>query len=1020
MKPVRIEIQAFESYAGTEIVDFGKLGERSLFLIHGPTGSGKSSLLDAIAFALYGEGAVGERNVIELRSHRAQPDLATRVVFDFTLGAERYRVERYPTQERKKRRGDGVVTDQTRATLWRRTSLDDETAEGAVIATKPGEVTVAIEKLLGFRAEEFRQVVLLPQGQFQKFLLAKSSERQQILERLFQTSLYRRIELALKENAQDIRNEYEQLCVQRDTILAQTGNETIEALRTRHTDTTVRLEVLQKSILSLNNDLKSTEQESSNAQAINRAFDEHDGAVLSLSTIEAVAALQMERRGRYDRAKAAESLQDIVRQSQDREKARATAKTQLEMAELAYSQALMGQKAAATLLQAEQKKELEREAARKAVDGLEAVKQKLKGYEEAEHTFEVAKKEEQEAANNLGSLKESQKQCRADKARLQKEIEKTKELSANRGGLAALCRELKTAHKQADDLRKKSKDAKESEKTHELAQKAVTGMITRHKAAEKQFNEVQRNWIKGQAARLAKALEEGEPCPVCGSIRHPSPCQSRVELPSDDELESAREALEEIKQELDEAKKNEANAHRHLDVLNASIASIRSTLGDHVERTPADIERQLSQAITRHDAAKEAEETIAKQEEELGRLMKKDERIELQIDSADKKIKKLSDTRSEADGLCRERRREIPKEIKSAADLEAALHKSRAHHQLLETLFKNAQTEDGRMRVVVATSEANRKAAISIEQQSKNESELAGTETARRLQEAGFTGLPEYQAVVMDKKTMEMLLKEINNYDVSLVSAKALASATSEKITGLERKDIASIQTRLEKCRTEHNVALEKAAGFQHEITSITRAIGAIDALESVLREKESTYQVTGRLAEVANGTNSYRMTLQAYVLGAFLDEVLMAATVRLRRMTRGRYGLQRRTGTSDGRAKSGLDLEIYDDYSGTTRSAPSLSGGEQFMASLALALGLADVVRNFAGGIQLDTVFIDEGFGTLDTETLDQAMQTLLELQETGRLVGLISHVSELKERIPTRLEVIPSPAGSTTRFVI
>lgn len=1020
MKPVRLEIQAFESYAGTEIVDFGNLGDRSLFLIHGPTGSGKSSLLDAIAFALYGEGAIGERNIIELRSHRAQPDLATRVVFDFTLGAERYRVERYPTQERKKRRGDGVVMDQTRATLWRRTSLDNEMAEGAVLATKPGEVTKVIEKLLGFRSEEFRQVVLLPQGQFQKFLLAKSSERQQILEQLFQTSMYRRIELALKENAQDIHNEYKQLCTQRDTVLAQTGNETIEALRTRHTDTTLRLGVLQESIVRFNNDLKLTEQELSNAQAINRAFDDHDCAVLSLTTIEAISAEQTERRGRYDRAKAAESLQDVVRLSQEREMAWAKAKEHLEAAKLAYSQSLMDQKAAVTRLQAEQAKEPEREAARKAVDELEAVRAKLKGYEEAARAFEAAKKEEKEAINNLDSLKESQKQCRADKARLQKEVEKTKELSASREGLAALCRELKTAHKQAGDLRKKSKDAKDSEKAHDLAKKAVTGLVTRYKTAEKQFDEVQRNWIKGQAARLAKSLEEGKACPVCGSKRHPSPCQSRVELPSDDELESARAVLEEIKQELDEAKTNEANAHRHLDVLNASIVSIRSALGDHVERTPAEIERQLEQVNTRHDAAKEAEGNIAKREEELGRLSKKDERIESQIVNADKKLKKLSEARSEAEGLCRERRREIPKEIKSTPDLEVALLKSRKRHESLETLFKNAQAADGRMRVAVATAEANRNAAISAEQKSKNESEQAGAETTRRLQEAGFTGLPEYQAVVLDKKSMAILQKEINDYEVNIVSARALVSATSEKITGFERKDIVTIQTRLEICRTEHNAALEKAAGLQHEITSITRAIGMIDGLDSVLREKESTYQVTGRLAEVANGTNSFRMTLQAYVLGAFLDEVLMAATVRLRGMTRGRYGLQRRTGTSDGRAKSGLDLDIYDDYSGTTRSAPSLSGGEQFMASLALALGLADVVRNFAGGIQLDTVFIDEGFGTLDTETLDQAMQTLLELQETGRLVGLISHVSELKERIPTRLEVIPSPAGSTTRFVV
>ncbi len=869
MRPLRLELAAFGPYADPQVIDFRVLGERRLFLVHGVTGAGKTTLLDAICFALYGDATGADRDAKGFRSQFSGPELETSVTLDFQLGERVYRVTRQPEQERAKLRGEGTTVSPHTATLWDRTGLADEAEEGKVLATRVGNVTAAIVDLLGFRSEQFRQVIVLPQGRFRDLLLAGSKEREEILRQLFDTGFYGRIEDALKERSRELRSAAEKLRTERAALLSQEDCDDEATLDER-------LQALDADKRGIDAGLESLQQESSTAaQALERARAEQLRFRKAEHARRALAALQARRAGvdtdreRLKAARRAAGLLDLAEQVAQRRKAASEANNTLESLRTRQAAAAQRLRRAAAAVAAEQERAPERDALARRIAELERA-QPL-----AHELMELMARESTETA--------------------------AERLAAEGAD---------TAVKAADKARARAAKLRSQRET-------------------------------GSAALLAAELRPGDPCPVCGSTEHPAPAGGAGEIPSTEAMAAAEEAITAAEAELDQFRKACQRAAEALSGLRAGIVSLRKQLAGVVEPSPGNLHEipRLAEAARKQGAALQAALDQAVVEEQAAR----DE----------------------------------------SARLEAALESA------------TVQAEAG--RVALRASEE---------------------EWGRRLQKSGFADEQAWRNAARGEAEADRLEAEIANFQRELAAAEAMDAAAQAEVEGRAPPDIDAVQAAARAAASAYAKAAEQSGQLASRIASLGRLRTRLAEIGTAFAATEQRFGVFGSIARVAAGDNQHRISLQRFVLASRLDDVLAAASRRLHAMTRGRYLLRRNTETADRRAAGGLELLVEDAYTANSRPVATLSGGESFQAALALALGLSEVVQAYSGGISLDTIFIDEGFGSLDPEALDLAIDTLMDLQQSGRLVGVISHVPELRERMDVRLEVMTGPAGSRAVF--
>ena len=871
MRPLRVVMQAFGPYAGEQTLDFAELRGASFFLITGPTGSGKTTVLDAMSFALYGvtsggPESEGGRSGAAMRSDHADPELLTRVTFDFALGADLYRIVREPEQERPKRKGDGVTKHNQTAALWRlRDGAVGPEESGGPLETGWTRVSVKSEELLGFRSEQFRQVVMLPQGRFQKLLEADSKEREQILRALFDTGHYAAMELALKDAAKGLRDAAARLAAQRAEALRQAETDSAEDLAERR-------------------------------------------ARLALGAAEAA-----------DHAGQAEAARD---EAQRRLQGGREAGTRLD--ELAAAQAAATTVAVREHLVAATRVELD--AAEQASTVSEAASRVATARRVAaerravSEACEAARLSRSEAAAEATAALEAVEAAGADREAAADEVRRLR-------ALVGVTTDLATARTAAD----------EAEAAVKAAHAAAAAAEATWTAARARAAAADAAWRETQAGRLAEGLRTGEPCPVCGSTDHPSPALLPDETPGQDEVEALRDS-----------------------------ADAASTARD---------------GATKRLAAAEASHAAA-----AARLA--------------------------------ERETAAPAEFTDPAALVAAIEVAHAKSRDLVTAHRKAQAAAHETATAAATAATSAATAADELFNADQEVGLACDALAERLAAASFSDEDTWIAACREPHEIERLRGEIAVHAEAAARAAErlrLARAAAEGVTapdldGLEAAAAATAGAAL----SARTAAVELSAAAD----TASRQLERLAELDREAQGVHERYEVIGRLADVANGDNPRHLSFQRYVLGAFLDDVLVAASQRLHLMTKGRYRLERTERRFGGKAAAGLNLEVYDAWTGIARPVATLSGGETFMAALSLALGLAEVVQAHSGGIHLETVFVDEGFGSLDDESLDLAVSALMGLGEDGRLVGIISHVGELRERVDARLEVTTDKTGSRARF--
>jgi DNA repair protein SbcC/Rad50 len=1016
MKALRLEISAFGPYAGRQIFDFRELGDSAFFLIHGPTGSGKSTILDGICHALYGDNtAGGERNAAEMRSQHAAADTLTEAVFEFAMGSVQYRVRRVPEQWRPKKRGEGYTMQQPEAALYR---LTPDAGRETPLASGVKGVNEEIERILGFNRDQFRQVVVLPQGRFRDFLSADTKGREKILELLFRTVRYRDIQDALKAAAKQISSDYETLRQREQMILAGEDAENREALENRRRE--MEAEAAKR---AEERELRSAKEKAA-FQALEKGrrdaakLGELAEAEKGLAPLEKQRETMRVKEQELEKAKKAAALRDAEENRNRRRREAADARKTREAKEEALKGAAEKAAAAQKKLEGEIGKAGKRENAARE-------KERLRALAERSGELAAARKAREEAAaarRKTGAARDCKKQQLAAAGEEIQKITETRaalaEPAARREALRNAAERARTRLAQYNAIAKAEAELAPLREQLARLEERLAAIGRELGAACAHLSEVETAWRAGRAVALAHALEAGKPCPVCGSKEHPAPAVSASAPPSDADLEAARAALEILRKKEEKTVKETA-------ALREKNAALEAVLKARIEEAgeAAGQKRETLEAALRAAAADlEKAEKAAQQHEDLEKALNAAKEKENTLRAA---VEELSETAAEAEraaaareAVYAEQVSGIPEALLDPETLQKALADAEARVTAMTEALEKARSNAEASRATRADAESALRAAREAEEAARKQARAAAEHFDRRIGEAGFDEEAVYQAALMDETAAEETAYMLRQWQDRIAAARARRERAAVEARGLAAPAVTQLESASEEARQATLACAEAQTALKNRIQDLVNKIGDLDATAQKREALDAQYREVGEIAETAAGNNRLNLSFQRFVLASRLDDVLAAASVRLDRMSQGRYVLHRTEKSRDERRAGGLDLEVFDSYTGEKRPVSTLSGGEGFLASLALALGLADVVQSYAGGIRLDTLFVDEGFGSLDPESLDHAVETLMHLRRDGRIVGIISHVPALKERIDVRLEIERGRGGSTAIF--
>ena len=1037
-------MSAFGPYAGVETIDFEKLKDKNIFLITGPTGAGKTTIFDALSYALFGEASGSSRDKDSLRSDFALPETVTYIELEFGLRGKVYKITRFPQQERKKARGEGFVSKNSEAHLI----LPD----GDII-TKVNNVDEKISGILGINKNQFRQIVMLPQGEFRKLLEADSAEREGIFRKIFGTETFEIIQRKLDEQKKSIYKKIEETKTKRDTHVKhiEPGEDELLIKLVNAKDLNIT-EIINETIELIKKDERNSKEIDEEVKEFRTAQEKVQKSIVEGEEIN------RKLKEKYDLEKQYEL--DLLREEQYKQK-----QIQLEK----------GRRAREVKLVEDSLRERENNLKLKEIQ-YKGAEQKLKEAESNLLLWEKQLKEQEgkegdrkKLSDSINTLKNQQEKVKDYELKSSKIIELREELKNKDNYLKKL---KLTIADEKNKLEKTNKDLLESQKAEtekEKLDKAVyekelvlkdmrllykkTGeyidTVDKHREISKSFEEFEKKYIgyknsyellednfrRGQAGLLAKDLKEGIPCPVCGATNHPKLAQLIDGVPTE-------EKLKEVKVEFEKLREEREKKLQVLSDLNGIIKSSKELLMELKDKQKELLgelssipEKDMLNYLVNKGTKTSEELNVLKEDQvKLVKLIEKKGMLEDTIIKLGNSIKEKEDllqvlekeytefygkVESE-EKLLISIEKEIPQEIRSSNKLLLKIKELENALIGLENAYKKAQENYNKAKTDHASSLADKDGKAKNVQEAIKEVAACQYGLDNKIKDTGFEDYNQYALFRMAEEKITLLEKDIVEYYQNLKSLKDRCEKARKDVEGLSEISLEKLKESLNDLKLQQQKLEEREKTIYSRVNNNKKALKEIQNIGQLIKDDEEKYSVVGELARVANGDNRERITFERYVLAAYFDEIIKAANIRLNKMATGRFVLKRKEEKGKGRKQEGLELEVFDNYTGKSRHVKTLSGGESFKASLALALGLADVVQSYAGGISLDTMFVDEGFGTLDPESLDNAIQCLIDLQKGGRLVGIISHVPELKERIDARLEITPAKEGSKAKFIV
>lgn len=917
MRPIKLVMSAFGPYAGRTELDFTLLGNSGVYLICGETGAGKTTIFDAIVFALFGRASGDSRQPEMFRSKYALPNTPTFVELTFNYRGEEYTVVRNPEYERKKAKGEGVTKETSNATL---------TLPNGKVFTKVKEVNEQITQILGIDREQFRQIAMIAQGDFSKLLLAPTEERKVIFRRIFRTQRYLELQEELKKADSEARSAYNTATAALLQHARQIECSALSPLYPLAEQATSGNMPVAEIVLLIERIISSDEGEFTLCESELKHIEEE------LNNRTALAAAIAER----DKIKALKAQEE---------------------GQLPLKEQRLKELAEELLSCEEAAKECE-----KLVNEIALINERMPLYDE----LEQRRAESQKLAL---AIINAQKQIDSANAKAEESKKLAAELECKRESLTALRVECVKTESELSDLTKQKEEidcllqlssdlSRKSVKFNE-AVTAYQRASERAQRCAREYNEMNVAYMDAQAGILASTLKEGKPCPVCGSLHHPMPAKLHEAAPTQEQLKQAKAAMD----------KSDAEAK----AASNTAGELKGEYQGVYTRLKQSAAKYLSDNITNLKEVKEAlNAAYAQVEQKLLAKTKLLSQQKAELKIGENIVQDIQTAKQSAEDY-----------LKLSSGAAADLSSYTAQRGQIEELLKKSQAK----LLFESRAEAKSKINELSAKKSKLEQNLAA---ARKSYEE------------CNRQTGDLKAK-IEGYSRQLATASV--------------GDLDEVSAEISSLNDKKSALLSRRQAVDVRLKINRRCLDNINSSRLAAEGAERKYAIIKNLSETANGNLSgkEKVTLEAYVQAAFFDRILIRANRRLMVMTQNQYELKRRTEAENNRSQSGLELDVLDHYNGTTRSVKTLSGGESFKASLSLALGMSEEIQSSAGGIKLDTMFVDEGFGTLSSQSLDAAMKALVDLSEGNRLVGVISHVAELKDRIDRQIVVTKDLGGGS-----
>ncbi len=896
MKPIKLTMCAFGPYKEETIIEFEKFGENGLFLVTGDTGAGKTTIFDAISFALFNDVSGSNRPISSLRSDFADSE-DTFVELEFEHKNTRYTVRRNPPYERKKKSGEGTTKNVADALLM----YDDK------IITKISNVNEKIIEIIGINAKQFKQIAMLAQGEFLNILFAKSEDRTEIFRKIFETDIYNIITKNLNELAKKDRIILEQL---KTTFETNSKN-----IIWKQMPVTVELLDYRKIVESeIDNLLANIEKE---VETQKQEYDEFEKEV-------------------EKNLKDTKKLEDKITKTKDQNK---------KIEEYQKLKAIQ-----ATLKEQEKDIKEDEKKLEKSERILATVLPKEKILEKLSDEISKNKKQIEKLANILEIEKETEKKNNEDI----KKIEQLKKILKEYTIIQDENKKIQELNRKINDITKlndeKEKEIKKYEKNNKTYQEKSEEYLKQEDA-----------FFKEQAGILAEKLEKGKPCPVCGSKEHPNKANKSENV-------LTKEELQDLKEEKEELENQNAKYKEKITVIKTKVDSIIAEIPESKEKE-FNLEKYIKEIKMQN---KKVEEKISKQKEIFDSIYYKIANKYSNIEEFD------------FEGF----KEEFDKKIKEDAN------------KMLENktlLLKTKEIEEGNNK----------------EYKEKHDEYL---ETIKKI---GFKNEEDYKKNSLGEKEISKIRKAIEEYKEKTISNKAKLEGLEKEVRKKQIVDVSEDEEKLQELLKIQKEQKKTHLKLKSSLDSNEKFNRLLQKTAIELKEQMKKVAKIEELSRIASGTayGKQKITFEQYVQATYFDMIICEANKRLINMTDNRYTLLRKKSANRLSEKMALDLDVLDNYNGKIRDVKSLSGGESFKAALALALGLADIIQSYSGGVVINTLFIDEGFGTLDVESREQAINTLIQLAGDNKLIGIISHVTELKERLDKKIVVTKTQNGSNIK---
>lgn len=1028
MRPIQLIMTAFGPYKQKEVIDFDDLGEHRIFAISGNTGAGKTTIFDAICYVLYGEASGEERSDTSmLRSQFADDNVYTSVELTFQLKGKRYEIKR---QLGHKKQGNKTITGHA-VELY---EVIDEEKVPAVDRFHVTDVNKKVEDLIGLSKHQFSQIVMLPQGEFRKLLTSETENKEEILRRIFKTDRYKLMRELLDQKRKQWKDVLQEKQKERElyfrnvfklpirdgaileTLVEQehvNTHQVVEALEQETAVYKAEVEQLQVEQDVQTKQLKDAETRFHAAKSVNEKFIDLQQKNEKYNTLQENRTVIEMKETSFKRAEQAKRLLPFEQWHEEAMQNEQKAESLLKQIIAKKENIMNNFELAQEKYEVVKNKESERENVKKLVQRLEELQPIIASLAEKQLNL-------QNAEIQIGKLKESMQN-------LDRQLEEhTNQKQLMTGELQQLEQALEQYVDKVEELTNMREDAKVLKQAYDVWQekqkfeKEKEAAYSKMQLAVNAYENMERRWLSEQAGILALHLHDGESCPVCGSTTHPKKATEQSGAIDENELNGLRDKKN-IAEKLHVQLEEKWNFYHHQYEQVIEEVKKRGYQSEELVETYSALVQKGKQLATEVNTLKASEETrkqiavkIKSVEEKVDALQKQKREVETEQHRIEMDCMQLR-TSYEHD------KKNIPENLQTVQAWKVQFDQAMHELKLMEDEWKKVQEAYQHWQNENIRIQAEQEGATNQFESAKLKKEETSTRFMKELEQSGFTDQSTYKEAKLSDAEMELIQKEIQSYYSFLeVLAKQIEELHVE-LKDKEYMDITALGEHIKELEINLDIIKEKRQRAQNAVTYISDLHENIRRIDEQIHEEEKAFQELVDLYEVMKGDNESRISFERYILIEYLEQIVQIANERLRKLSNGQFYLKRSERVEKRNRQSGLGLDVYDAYTGQTRDVKTLSGGEKFNASLCLALGMADVIQAYEGGISIETMFIDEGFGSLDEESLTKAVDTLIDLQKSGRFIGVISHVQELKNAMPAVLEVTKQKDGcSQTRFVV